>query len=189
MTTGSNHPPLTTGSNTTTSLAPPSPPAPTPSPLPSKSLLQTQPIISCSKSSSFPLLPTKPKPKFKFLKPISALYAADPTKNNVITKKPTKSLTSSATKTTTRAKCTVDSLKSKKALQLPVYSDQREIDSVFKTIDSFPPIMFTGEAGKLKERLAEAAMGNAFLLQEGDCAETFKEFNVIEISDTFHVLL
>ena len=49
--------------------------------------------------------------------------------------------------------------------------------------------MFAGEARSLEERLAEAAMGNAFLLQGGDCAESFKEFNANNIRDTFRILL
>jgi hypothetical protein len=49
--------------------------------------------------------------------------------------------------------------------------------------------VFAGEARKLEERLAQAAMGEAFLLQGGDCAESFKEFNGNNIRDTFRVLL
>ena len=49
--------------------------------------------------------------------------------------------------------------------------------------------MFAGEARSLEEKLAQAAMGNAFLLQGGDCAESFKEFNANNIRDTFRVIL
>lgn len=49
--------------------------------------------------------------------------------------------------------------------------------------------MFAGEARSLEERLGQAALGNAFLLQGGDCAESFKEFNANNIRDTFRVLL
>lgn len=49
--------------------------------------------------------------------------------------------------------------------------------------------MFAGEARSLEERLAQAAVGKAFLLQGGDCAESFKEFNANNIRDTFRVLL
>ena len=49
--------------------------------------------------------------------------------------------------------------------------------------------MFAGEARSLEDRLAEAAQGNAFLLQGGDCAESFKEFNANNIRDTFRLLL
>lgn len=82
-----------------------------------------------------------------------------------------------------------DSWKSKKALQIPVYPNKEELDSVLKTLGSFPPLIFAGEARKLEERLADAAVGKAFLLQGGDCAESFKEFNANNIRDTFRVLL
>ena len=49
--------------------------------------------------------------------------------------------------------------------------------------------MFAGEARNLEERLAQAALGEAFLLQGGDCAESFKEFSADNIRDTFRVLL
>lgn len=58
-----------------------------------------------------------------------------------------------------------------------------------KTLESFPPVVFAGEARNLEEKLAQAAMGNAFLLQGGDCAESFKEFNANNIRDTFRVIL
>lgn len=83
----------------------------------------------------------------------------------------------------------MESWKTKKVSQLPEYPDKNELESVLKTIESFPPIVFAGEARSLEERLAEAAMGNAFLLQGGDCAESFKEFSGNYIRDTFRVLL
>ncbi|KAL6878418.1 hypothetical protein ACP4OV_012588 [Aristida adscensionis] len=83
----------------------------------------------------------------------------------------------------------VDSWKAKKALQLPEYPSAEELEAVLKTIEAFPPIVFAGEARRLEERLADAAMGRAFLLQGGDCAESFKEFNGNNIRDTFRVLL
>lgn len=86
-------------------------------------------------------------------------------------------------------KWTIDSWKSKKALQLPEYPNQEELQSVLKTLEDFPPIVFAGEARSLEDRLAEAAMGKAFLLQGGDCAESFKEFNANNIRDTFRILL
>lgn len=90
---------------------------------------------------------------------------------------------------TVPTKWAADSWKSKKALQLPEYPDQIELESVLKNIEAFPPIVFAGEARSLEERLADAAMGKAFLLQGGDCAESFKEFNANNIRDTFRILL
>ena len=69
------------------------------------------------------------------------------------------------------------------------YPDTNELESVFRVLKSFPPIVFAGEARKLEESLAKAAIGEAFLLQGGDCAESFKEFNANNIRDTFRVLL
>ncbi|KAH7860792.1 hypothetical protein Vadar_018016 [Vaccinium darrowii] len=81
------------------------------------------------------------------------------------------------------------SWKSKKALQLPNYPDKAEFESVLETIKSYPPLVFAGEVRSLVRRLAEAAAGNAFVLQGGDCAESFKEFGADKIRDTFRVLL
>uniref|UniRef100_A0A2N9F0Y1 Phospho-2-dehydro-3-deoxyheptonate aldolase n=1 Tax=Fagus sylvatica TaxID=28930 RepID=A0A2N9F0Y1_FAGSY len=81
------------------------------------------------------------------------------------------------------------SWKSKKALQLPEYPDPDELGSVLNTLEAFPPIVFASEARKLEERLAQATFGEAFLLQGGDCAESFKEFNANNIRDSFRVLL
>jgi 3-deoxy-7-phosphoheptulonate synthase len=87
------------------------------------------------------------------------------------------------------ARWAVDSWRTKKALQLPEYPNAAELEAVLRTIEAFPPIVFAGEARHLEERLADAAMGRAFLLQGGDCAESFKEFNGNNIRDTFRVLL
>ncbi|MED6204631.1 Phospho-2-dehydro-3-deoxyheptonate aldolase 2, chloroplastic [Stylosanthes scabra] len=83
----------------------------------------------------------------------------------------------------------LNSWRTKKALQLPEYPDQTSLDQVLQTLETFPPIVFAGEARSLEEKLAQAAMGNAFLLQGGDCAESFKEFNANNIRDTFRVIL
>ncbi|KAH9299686.1 hypothetical protein KI387_031368, partial [Taxus chinensis] len=82
-----------------------------------------------------------------------------------------------------------DSWKSKKAMQQPNYGSPEELGSVLKMLEAFPPLVFAGEARKLEQRLGEAALGNAFLLQGGDCAESFKEFNANNIRDTFRLLL
>jgi 3-deoxy-7-phosphoheptulonate synthase len=73
-------------------------------------------------------------------------------------------------------------------MQQPEYPDKAALDEVLRTVEAFPPIVFAGEARRLEERLAEAAVGRAFLLQGGDCAESFKEFNANNIRDTFRVL-
>ncbi|KAJ4844426.1 hypothetical protein Tsubulata_038601 [Turnera subulata] len=83
----------------------------------------------------------------------------------------------------------IDSWRSKPARQQPVYPDADDLDSILRTISTFPPIVFAGEARTLEERIANAAEGKAFLLQGGDCAESFKEFSANNIRDTFRVIL
>ncbi|CAN6318460.1 unnamed protein product [Urochloa humidicola] len=90
---------------------------------------------------------------------------------------------------TTTAKWTVDSWRTKTALQQPEYPDAAEAEAVLRTIESFPPLVLPGEARRLEERLAAAAAGRAFILQGGDCAESFKEFSGDNIRATFRVLL
>ncbi|KAF5784628.1 putative 3-deoxy-7-phosphoheptulonate synthase [Helianthus annuus] len=129
----------------------------------------------------------------RFPQPIFAVHSPDPSKPQKPST-PAAAATAGAkltagTKTPTPAKWSVDSWRTKKALQLPEYPDQAELDAVLQTLDSFPPIVFAGEARHLEDRLGEAAMGNAFLLMGGDCAESFKEFNANNIRDTFRVIL
>lgn len=83
----------------------------------------------------------------------------------------------------------VRSWREKKAWQQPEYGNEEELQQVLQTLAVFPPLVFAGEARSLEEKLAEAAMGRAFLLQGGDCAESFKEFKADNIRDTFRLLL
>jgi 3-deoxy-7-phosphoheptulonate synthase len=73
--------------------------------------------------------------------------------------------------------------------QVPGYSDEAALARVEETLHRFPPLVFAGEARRLKERLAAVAAGKAFLLQGGDCAESFAEFHPNNIRDMFKVLL
>jgi 3-deoxy-7-phosphoheptulonate synthase len=73
--------------------------------------------------------------------------------------------------------------------QMPVYRDQAALQSTEETLRNFPPLVFAGEARSLTADLAEVADGKAFLLQGGDCAESFAEFHPNNIRDTFRVLL
>jgi 3-deoxy-7-phosphoheptulonate synthase len=73
--------------------------------------------------------------------------------------------------------------------QMPDYPDQAALQSAEAVLAQMPPLVFAGEARRLKEQLARVAMGEAFLLQGGDCAESFAEFNANTIRDTFRVLL
>ena len=73
--------------------------------------------------------------------------------------------------------------------QVPGYADAAALNAVEETLHRFPPLVFAGEARRLKDRLADVATGKAFLLQGGDCAESFAEFHPNNIRDTFKVLL
>lgn len=73
--------------------------------------------------------------------------------------------------------------------QVPDYPDAEALSSVETTLRNFPPLVFAGEARRLKAGLRAVAEGNAFLLQGGDCAESFAEFHPNNIRDTFRVLL
>ena len=76
-----------------------------------------------------------------------------------------------------------------KAKHIPEYPDKNSLKFVEKTLNGFPPLVFAGEVRSLKKALAEIAEGNGFLLQGGDCAESFTEFSADNIRDTFRVLL
>ena len=75
------------------------------------------------------------------------------------------------------------------ARQLPAYPDAAALTRATTTLSSFPPLVFAGEARDLTEELAKVAHGRAFLLQGGDCAESFAEFHPNNIRDTFRVIL
>jgi 3-deoxy-7-phosphoheptulonate synthase len=73
--------------------------------------------------------------------------------------------------------------------QVPSYPDQAKLESMEARLGKYPPLVFAGEARRLKASLAQAAEGKAFVLQGGDCAESFNDFTANIIRDTFRVLL
>ena len=73
--------------------------------------------------------------------------------------------------------------------QQPTYNDQKKLEETEKKLSSYPPLIFAGEARKLKEKLAAAGRGEAFLLQGGDCAESFSDFNAKNIKNLFKLML
>jgi 3-deoxy-7-phosphoheptulonate synthase len=79
--------------------------------------------------------------------------------------------------------------RAKPALQMPDYPDAAALAAAETRLAAFPPLVFAGEARDLTAQLARAAEGKAFLLQGGDCAESFAEFKADNIRDTFKVLL
>ena len=77
----------------------------------------------------------------------------------------------------------------KPRVQMPDYTDAEALNAVEAQLGKYPPLVFAGEARRLKAALAEASRGEAFLLQGGDCAESFSEFSADNLRDTFRVML
>ena len=82
-----------------------------------------------------------------------------------------------------------ESWRSKPGKQLPTYPDMDKLYWVESELAKRPPLVFAGEVRRLKSQLANVSAGQAFLLQGGDCAESFKEFSAETVRDTFRVLL
>jgi len=83
----------------------------------------------------------------------------------------------------------VDSWRSKPIKQAPFYADESALNEVERTLAGYPPLVFAGEARKLKRALGDVALGKSFLLQGGDCAESFAEHSADNIRDFFRVFL
>ena len=77
----------------------------------------------------------------------------------------------------------------KPRIQMPDYPDQPALAAAEAQLSKYPPLVFAGEARRLKRELAGVALGERFLLQGGDCAESFAEFSADNIRDTFKVML
>src|SRR4051794_440889 len=73
--------------------------------------------------------------------------------------------------------------------QVPTYQDPVKLEEIEGRLHRYPPLVFAGEARRLKAQLAAASEGKAFVLQGGDCAESFQDFTANIIRDTFRVLL
>ena len=81
------------------------------------------------------------------------------------------------------------SWRNKPRVQMPDYLDEGQLNAVEAQLRQYPPLVFAGEARSLKSQLAAVSRGDAFLLQGGDCAESFAEFSADTIRDTFKVML
>ena len=77
----------------------------------------------------------------------------------------------------------------KPRVQMPDYLDQAALTTAEQQLGRYPPLVFAGEARSLRQQLAAVSRGEAFLLQGGDCAESFQEFSADNIRDTFKVML
>src|ERR1700757_1823600 len=75
------------------------------------------------------------------------------------------------------------------ALQMPSYPDTRALQETERHLSGLPSLIFPGEISLLRERLAAVSRGEAFLLQGGDCAESFDEFGQEPVESTFRVIL
>src|SRR5207237_1712572 len=84
---------------------------------------------------------------------------------------------------------TPDSWRAKPVQQMPQYPDANALADVEAQLATFPPLVFAGEARNLKKALGRVARGEAFLLQGGDCAESFAEHGANNIRDFFRVFL
>jgi 3-deoxy-7-phosphoheptulonate synthase len=82
-----------------------------------------------------------------------------------------------------------DSWRSFPIKQQPAWPDEADLDRALKQIHSYPPLVFAGEARSLQTGLAHVAAGNAFLLQAGDCAESFEDFSANNIREKLRVIL
>ena len=81
------------------------------------------------------------------------------------------------------------SWRTKTALQQPAYDDQAELDRVLGTLAERPPLITSWEVERLKSQLAEAAAGRAFLLQGGDCSESFADCRAKPIEEKLKLIL
>ncbi|WP_163851136.1 class II 3-deoxy-7-phosphoheptulonate synthase [Pseudooceanicola aestuarii] len=79
--------------------------------------------------------------------------------------------------------------RNKPRVQMPEYQDAEALGRVEAQLSKYPPLVFAGEARRLKDQLGAASRGEAFLLQGGDCAESFEQFSADAIRDTFKVML
>ncbi|WP_425090325.1 class II 3-deoxy-7-phosphoheptulonate synthase [Tropicimonas sp. S265A] len=79
--------------------------------------------------------------------------------------------------------------RTKPRIQMPDYTDAAALAAAEAQLQQYPPLVFAGEARSLKAKLADVSRGEAFLLQGGDCAESFGEFSADLIRDTFKVML
>jgi 3-deoxy-7-phosphoheptulonate synthase len=93
------------------------------------------------------------------------------------------------TSTTRAASWTPNTWRDSPIRQQPIYPDAVKLDDMERRLGKYPPLVFAGEARRLKEHLGRVSEGRAFVLQGGDCAESFSDFTANVIRDQFRVLL
>ena len=88
------------------------------------------------------------------------------------------------------AKWTPSGWRSKPAKHIPEdYPDTKHLNDVEAALSGYPPLVFAGEARRLTKRLGKVALGEGFLMQGGDCAESFREFHPDNLRDMFRVMM
>src|ERR1700757_4449095 len=102
---------------------------------------------------------------------------------------PSRAAPKGQSRSSSAADWSLTSWRGKPAQQMPVYPDAEAVGRAEARLRRYPPLVFAGEARKLKAALGKVANGEAFLLQGGDCAESFADFTANNIRDTFRVLL
>jgi 3-deoxy-7-phosphoheptulonate synthase len=102
---------------------------------------------------------------------------------------PSRAAAKAQSRSSSAADWSLTSWRGRPAQQMPVYADTAALADAEARLRRYPPLVFAGEARKLKGALAKVAAGEAFLLQGGDCAESFVDFSANNIRDTFRVLL
>lgn len=83
----------------------------------------------------------------------------------------------------------IESWRDKERIQMPVYTDTAALNAVEAQLRGLPPLVFADEARRLRSELAAVSRGEAFLLQGGDCAESFEQFGQSQVQDFFKVML
>ena len=111
------------------------------------------------------------------------------TTNTAATPTATATTTTAAANKESNNKWSPCSWRSKKSVQIPVYPDEDALNQVEQRLAKSAPLVFAGEVRSLQEQLALASQGKTFVLFGGDCAESFDEFSVDHIRDTFRVIL
>src|SRR5437588_7114034 len=102
---------------------------------------------------------------------------------------PSRTAAKAQSRSTSAADWTPTSWRNRPAQQMPVYADAATLAGAEARLRRYPPLVFAGEARKLKAALAKVANGEAFLLQGGDCAESFADSSAHNIHDPSRVLL
>jgi len=118
----------------------------------------------------------------------TAMVLREPASRKVIVKAVDSSKTVASSKAK-KGEWSPSSWRAKEAKQIPIYPDQEALEEVERELSKSAPLVFAGEVRTLSEQLALASQGKTFVLFGGDCAESFDEFSVNHIQDTFRVIL